>query len=62
MIEASLTPTFIIFEDSRGRQWKALALIAPLSSEDMDPVHLADTKDLELKVRTVKIVKDKPGR
>lgn len=57
MIEASLTPTFITFEDSKGRLWRALALIAPLNSEDMEPVILAETKDLNLKLKNVKIVR-----
>lgn len=56
-IEAILTPTYITFEDSRGRQWKALALIAPLKNDDMIPVHLGDTVDLGLKVRGIKIVR-----
>lgn len=57
MIEAGLTPTFITFVDIKGRQWEALALIAPLKSEDMMPVHLAETEDLGLKIRKVKIVR-----
>lgn len=57
MIEASLTPTFITFKDSRGRLWRALALVAPLKSEDMEPVQLAETSDLELKVCKIKIVR-----
>lgn len=57
MIEANLTPTFIYFEDARGRVWQALALIAPLNSEDMEPVLLAETKDLTLRVQKIKIVR-----
>lgn len=57
MIEVPLTPTFITFVDSQGRHWKALALIGTLKAEDMDPVALSETKDLELKVRKVKLVR-----
>lgn len=59
MIEANLTPTFITFVDAKGRFWKALALVAPLKSEDVDidPVQLAETQDLELKVKGLKIVR-----
>ncbi len=57
LIEANLVPTYIMFEDSQGRSWKALALIAPLTAEDMDPVLLTHTKDLELKVSKIKIVR-----
>lgn len=57
MIEVDLTPTFITFEDSQGRYWKALALIGNLKSEDMEPVALSETEDLQLKIRKVKIVR-----
>lgn len=57
MIEAQLTPTFITFKDARGRVWQALALIAPLKSEDMEPVLLAETKDLDLRFEKIKIVR-----
>jgi hypothetical protein len=57
MIEAALTPTYITFKDSKGRLWKALALIAPLKSEDMEPVVLAETQDLDLRFDKIKIVR-----
>jgi hypothetical protein len=60
-IDAVLTPTFITFTDSQGREWKALALVAPLSSQDMDPVFLQDTKDLELKFHKIKVVRGGPN-
>lgn len=56
-IDVDLTPTFIIFQDSQGREWKALALVAPLKNTDLGPVLLKDTEDLELKVKKVKIVR-----
>jgi hypothetical protein len=57
IIDASLTPTFITFVDARGRLWRALALLAPLKSEDMEPITLAETEDLNLKVKEIKIVR-----
>jgi hypothetical protein len=57
IIDASLTPVFITFTDTAGRLWRALALLAPLNSEDMEPVILAETQDLGLKVKGVKIVR-----
>jgi hypothetical protein len=56
-INVDLTPVFITFQDAKGREWKALALLAPLKNEDFDPVVLADTKDLQLKVKGLKIVR-----
>lgn len=56
-IDVHLTPTFITFKDARGRLWRALALIAPLKSEDMEPVVLAETQDLDLKFEKIKIVR-----
>jgi hypothetical protein len=58
MIEVPLTPTFITFEDSQGRFWKALALIGTLKAECMDPVALSETEDLQLKIRKIKIVRE----
>lgn len=56
-LEADLTPVYLTFVDVVGREWRALALVAPLSSEDMDPAYLGDMEELELKVRKVKIVR-----
>lgn len=58
-IDVDLTPTFLTFVDSQGREWEALALIAPLKNSDFGRVVLADTEDLELKVKKVRIVRRK---
>lgn len=56
-IDVNLTPAFITFTDSQGREWKALALLAPLKNEDLGPVLIKDTKDLELKFKQIKLVR-----
>lgn len=61
MIEADLTPTFITFKDQRGREWTALALIAPLKSEFDERVHLGIAEDLGLKLTEFKIVRKGDG-
>lgn len=47
-IDALVTPAWLTFVDHNGRKWRALALVAPLRSEDMEPVQFALTEDLEL--------------
>lgn len=56
-IDVGLTPAFLIFEDSQGREWQALVLVAPLKNPDLGPVVIADTKDLELRFKKLKLVR-----
>lgn len=56
-ITGLVTPTYITFTDRNGREWEALALLAPLRSPDMEPVQLAMTEDLDLRVKKIKLVK-----
>ncbi len=56
-IEADLTPVYITFKDTVGREWRALALVAPLTSEDMEPAYLGDMTELQLKVKGLRIVR-----
>lgn len=51
-----MTPTFITFKDYTGRYWKALALIAPLESDRVDSINLADTQSLRLKISNLRIL------
>ncbi len=56
-VEGLVTPTWITFVDATGREWKALALIAPLNSEDMDPVQLGVSEHLKLKYHGLKVIR-----
>ncbi len=56
-IDGLVTPVFIKFTDFKGRIWEALALVAPLRSEDEDPVQIAMAEDLELVPQDYKVVK-----
>jgi hypothetical protein len=56
-VEGLLTPTWITFEDKDGNEWKALALVAPLNSEDREPRQFALSKDLNLKFQGMKVIR-----
>lgn len=56
MTDISVTPIFITFEDNQGRLWKAMALIAPLQSEGMEPILIVDTEELKLDVCKIRVV------
>lgn len=56
-VEGLVTPTWLTFIDKFGTEWRALALVAPLKSEDSDTIQFAETQDLGLKVKNIRVVR-----
>ncbi len=56
-IEGLVTPAWLHLLDTKGRKYKALALVAPVRDEEGIPIQLGLCEDLGLIVEDIIVVK-----